>query len=79
MQYIKTLALEDPIIAKFVKDADWKSQCCAYTTRNDTTEMNIKFVNVVNQNFLRINFDLDTLKIINIDMIGMHRIGTGLK
>ena len=79
MQYVETLALEDPIVANFVRDADWKSQCCAYTTRNDTGELNVRFVNIVNQNYLRINFDLDTLKIINIDTSGMHKIGTGFK
>ncbi len=78
VQYVETLALEDPIVNNFVKGVDWESQCCTYTARNNIDELNIKFVDIANQNFLRITFELDTLKIINIDTIGMHRSGVSL-
>ena len=78
MRYVETLALADPIVANFVKGVDWESQCCTYTARNNTDELNVKFVDITNQQSLRIVFDLDTLEIINIDTIGMRRIGVGL-
>ena len=79
VQYVETLALEDPIVSNFVKNIDWESQCCTYTARNNIDELNIKFVDIANKNSLRITFDLDTLKITNIDTIGMIRIGVGLQ
>jgi len=66
VQHIETLALEDSVVANFVKGIDWESQCCTYTARNNTDELNIKFVNIANHHFLRITFDLDTLKINNV-------------
>ena len=78
VRYVETLALEDPMVANFVRGTDWESQCCTYTARNNVDELNIKFVDIATKNFLRITFDLDTLKIINIDTIGMNRSGVGL-
>ena len=78
VRYVETLALEDPIVANFVRGEDWESQCCTYTARNNVDELNVKFIDIANKNFLRITFDLATLKIINIDTIGMNRMGVGL-